>query len=321
MNEFFFQPFLKEWLEFFTNPQKRVFWLYILTALFIGFIYLFYTKGSSKLALKKLFAKENWYSKSAKADYLTLFINSIVMIFLSPKFITKSAVAFALFYYLSDIIPKYQILNGVFEDWFVAILFTSVLFIIDDFAKYWIHRWLHTIAFLWPYHRVHHSATSLNFFTIFRTHPIEGVLFSLRTALVQGFVVGIFFFLFANQVSLVMLLGANVFSFIFNLFGSNLRHSPVAMPYPKWLERYLMSPAQHHIHHSKAKEHKDKNFGIVFSCWDRWFGGFCHSKANEEIDYGLKDDYGDKEHTLLYLYLVPFNDSFSYFKKKFFKKI
>ena len=318
MIESYIQPFLNEWLEFFTNPQKRVYWLYLLTALAIGFIYLFYTSKSKNYALKKLFAKENWWSKTAKADYQVLFLNSVIMLFV-PKLLTKTAIAFGLFYSLTDWIPKHAMFQGVFEDWVVAFMFTITLFIVDDFAKYWIHRWLHTIPFLWPYHRVHHSATALNFFTIFRTHPIEGVLFSIRTALAQGFVLGVFFFLFSEQVSLMMLLGANVFFFAFNILGSNLRHSPVAMPYPRWLERYLMSPAQHHIHHSKASEHKDKNFGIVFSCWDRWFGGFCHSQTNKELEYGVSSEEENREHTLYVLYITPFKNSFKYLKAMFIK--
>ncbi len=319
MIETFIQPFLNGWLEFFTNPQKRVYWLYLLTAMLIGFMYLFYTKRSTSLALQKLFSKKNWWSKTAKADYLILILNSAIMILLSPRLLTKSVVAFALFYTLIDWIPKYPVFIGTLETWIVATMFTVVLFILDDFAKYWVHRWLHTIPFLWPYHRVHHSATALNFFTIFRTHPIEGVLFSIRSALIQGFVLGIFFFLFGDQISLVMLLGANMFTFLFNLLGSNLRHSPVAMPYPKWLERYLMSPAQHHIHHSKAPEHINKNFGVVFSCWDRWFGGFCHSQKDLEIDYGIGKNSGDEEHTLRCLYLTPFSNSFKAIKKTLFK--
>lgn len=319
MIETYIQPFLNEWLEFFTNPQKRVYWLYLLTACLIGFAYLFYINKSAKKAIGKLFSKDNWWSKTAKADYQVLIFNSIIMLFV-PKLLTKSVVAFGLFYTLTDWIPKSAMFQGIFEDWVVATMFTATLFIVDDFAKYWIHRWLHTIPFLWPYHRVHHSSTALNFFTIFRTHPIEGVLFSIRTAIAQGFVLGIFFFFFADQVSLMMLLGANVFFFAFNILGSNLRHSPVAMPYPKWLERYLMSPAQHHIHHSKAPEHKDKNFGIVFACWDRWFGGFCYSESNKELDYGVGNDYGDKEHTLKMLYLTPFKDSYKFLIQSFKKK-
>jgi len=316
MIESYIQPFLNEWLDSFTNPQKRLYWIYVFSSIFIGIAYLFYNNRSFINSFKKFFSYDVWLSKSARADYLILFVNSFFMLFISSKLLTKSVIAFALYYWLTDVINQHTMFYGILENWQVAICFTLVLFILDDFTKYWLHRWLHTIPFLWPYHRVHHSATSLNFFTVFRTHPVEAVLFSLRNAFSQGFVVGIFFFLFGDQVTLFMVLGANLFSFTFNLLGSNLRHSPVALPYPKWLEGYLISPAQHHIHHSKAKEHKDKNFGIVFACWDRWFGSIYYSQ-NEELIYGLQGKNDEKEHKLYELYLSPFFNSFKFLMKSF----
>lgn len=316
MIESYIQPFILEWLGSFTNPQKRLYWMYVFSALFIGIIYLFFINKSLKQSIKKFFSYDSWLSKSARADYIILFFNSLLMLFFSSKLLTKSVVAFGLYYWLSDIVLQESIFYGVFENWHVALMFTTVLFICDDFSKYWVHRWLHTVPFLWPFHRVHHSATSLNFFTVFRTHPVEAILFSLRNAVVQGFVVGLFFFLFGDQVSLMMLLGANFFSFLFNLLGSNLRHSPVALPYPTFIERYLISPAQHHIHHSTAIEHKDKNFGVVFSCWDRWFGSICYSDKSE-LSYGLQGDNDKKEHKLLHLYLIPFFSSYKFLIKSF----
>jgi len=316
MIESYIQPFLNEWLDSFTNPQKRLYWIYILTAFIMGIVYLFYINRSFIEAFKKFFSYEVWLSQSARADYLILFVNSFFMLLFSSKLLTKSVIAFALYYWLTDLIVGSTILYGSLENWQVAFLFTLVLFILDDFSKYWVHRWLHTVSFLWPYHKVHHSATSLNFFTVFRTHPVEAVLFSLRNAITQGFVVGVFFFLFGDQVTLLMVLGANLFSFIFNILGSNLRHSPVALPYPKWLERYLISPAQHHIHHSTAFEHKDKNFGVVFACWDRWFGSICYSQK-DELSYGLQGKNGGKEHTLYELYITPFFSSLKFMIKSF----
>lgn len=316
MIEVYIQPFISEWLGSFSNPQKRLYWMYILSALLIGITYLFCINKSFKQSLHKIFSYESWLSKSARADYLILFFNSFLMMTFSSKLLTKSVVAFALYYWLSDIMLNESLLYGVFENWQVALMFTVILLISDDFSKYWVHRWLHTIPFLWPFHRVHHSATSLNFLTVFRTHPVEAVLFSLRNALIQGFVVGIFFFLFGDQVSLMMILGANLFSFLFNILGSNLRHSPVALPYPKIIEKYLISPAQHHIHHSNELKHKDKNFGVIFSCWDRWFGSFYHSQK-EELNYGLYNVKDDKEHKMIQIYLSPFKSSYKFLIKSF----
>lgn len=306
MIETTFQLFITGWLDFFVNPQKRVFWLYLLTAFGIGFIYLYAKKRSLPSTVKQLFDHSSWWSASAKADYKILILNSLLMVVLSPRLLSKSVIAFAVFHGLIEWIPEQAFLQGVLNTWQISLLFTASLFIIDDFFRYWIHRWLHTVTFLWPFHRVHHTATGLNFFTVFRTHPVEAVLFSLRSAVVQGGMVGLFFFLFGDQVSLLMVLGANMFNFAFNLLGSNLRHSPVALPYPNWLERYLMSPAQHHIHHSAAIEHRDTNFGVVFSCWDRWFGSFCHSTNDAELRYGLHQEADQTEHQLYQIYLAPF---------------
>ena len=315
MIEFSLQPFFEQWLDFFTNPQKRIYWLYLITAFLIGFLYLFYQNNSIKVSLKTFFSYTTWCSKSARTDYLILFLNSFFMFIISSKLLSKSIIAFFVYYTLSDIIPSVIIISSL-QDWHIALLFTLTLFILEDFTKYWVHRWLHTVSFLWPFHRVHHSATTLNFFTVFRTHPIEAILFSLRNAITQGIIVGLFFFLFGNQVTLLMVLGANAFNFTFNILGSNLRHSPISVPYPNWLERYFISPSQHHIHHSNSFKHKDKNFGIILSCWDRWFGSFCHSKKSDNIAYGVHDSLGEKENSLSYLYIRPFINSFKRLMKR-----
>ena len=309
MIEFSIQPFFEQWLDFFTDPKKRIYWLYLITAFLLGFLYLFFQNRSIKVALKTFFSYDTWFSKSARADYLILFLNSFFMFLISSKLLSKSIIAFSVYYALSDTISSTIIISSL-KNWQIAFLFTITLFTLEDFTKYWLHRWLHTVSFLWDFHRVHHTATTLNFFTVFRTHPIEAILFSLRNAITQGVTVGIFFFLFGNQVTLFMILGANAFNFVFNILGSNLRHSPIPFPYPDWIERYFISPAQHHIHHSNNFKHKDKNFGITLSCWDRWFGSFCHSQKNEKFIYGIYDSIGEKEHQLLYLYIRPFINSF-----------
>ena len=54
--------------------------------------------------------------------------------------------------------------------WVIAILFTTTLFILDDAAKYVIHRALHRIPLLWCFHRVHHTAETLTPFTVYTEH-------------------------------------------------------------------------------------------------------------------------------------------------------
>ena len=97
--------------------------------------------------------------------------------------------------------------------------------------------------------------------------------------------------------------------FIFNVTGSNLRHSHVPIFYWKWLERILISPAQHQIHHSTLPRHFDKNFGAILAIWD-WIGGSLHlSEPETKLEFGVSKKVEPNEQSLKTLYLQPFRES------------
>ena len=153
--------------------------------------------------------------------------------------------------------------------------------------------------------------------TVFRTHPLEGIIFSLRSSVTQAISISSFIFLFGNTVSLYTILGVNIFVFIFNVLGSNLRHSHVGIQYWKWVEYIFISPAQHQLHHSIAKEHHDKNFGAALAIWDWFFGSLHHSEDFETLELGIKKNQEDESHELKALYLNPFFEIKNYFVKYF----
>ena len=150
------------------------------------------------------------------------------------------------------------------------VLYTLTLFIISDFTRYWLHRFLHTVPFLWEFHKVHHSAKVLNPLTFYRVHPVENILFAFRYALSIGVVSGVFIYFFGAFIGVVEIVGVNVLLFLFSLMGSNLRHSHIKIKYPKVMENFFISPFQHQIHHST--KHSNKNFGGYLALWDKLFG-------------------------------------------------
>ncbi|MCF6190822.1 MAG: sterol desaturase family protein [Cocleimonas sp.] len=303
------QLFFGDWLSAFFNPQKRIFWGYLFSSFAIALVWLLLAQRKNlSSSIKQIFSAKSWLSQSARADYFLMIINGVVMTVLSPKLLGKAAVASFLFIWLHDLFGGRALVTTELSAGAIAIAFTLFLFVLDDFARYWLHRWLHTSPLLWSFHQVHHSATTLNPFTVFRSHPIEAILFSLRGALVQGVSVATFIFFFGDKVTLVMVLGASIFTFAFNLLGSNLRHSTVPIAYGNSVEKFFMSPAQHHIHHSYAPEHIDKNFGVVFSVWDLWFGSHCHSVKDQTLSFGLKNA-PNHQHSLVTLYVLPFRDA------------
>ena len=311
--EFFFDLFNN-----FIDPKKRIFIFYLLAAILISFLWLYFNKKLSvRKCLIKIFNFKIFFSKSSKSDYKLFFLNQIIMIFISPILITQLTIATILFYYFHSI----SWLNvGMFShtsNFVIVTLFTSIHFIFDDFTKFYIHRCMHKWNILWSLHKVHHSATTLTPMTVFRTHPFEAILFSFRGSITQAITISSFVFLFGNNVDLITILGANIFSFIFNMLGSNLRHSHIDIKYWKWLEYLIISPAQHQVHHSVSSKHHDKNFGVAFAFWDWIFGSHHHSEDIDTLTLGLDHNTKDEDHSLKSLYFKPIKEICLIFKKKF----
>ena len=131
-----------------------------------------------------------------------------------------------------------------------------------DLMIYWQHRLLHTIRWLWPLHRVHHSDLAIDVSTGLRFHPLE-------IALSMGLKLG-----------LVALLGpAAVAVVIFELWlsaGSLFTHADFALParIERGVRAVLVTPSMHRIHHSILRAETDSNYGFNLSLWDRLFGSY-----------------------------------------------
>ncbi|MEQ8665890.1 MAG: extracellular solute-binding protein [Rhodospirillales bacterium] len=293
-----------------TDPTKRIFLGYLTSALLIALgVQFFVRRQGFAEAWRGLFSRQTWWSRSARADYTILLINQVLMMGIVPRLISTLALATILFEGLHRVFDGRVLLWPEASPFVVSALFTVTLFLLDDFSRYAVHRALHRWPVLWSFHKVHHSAESLTPFTVFRTHPVEGVIFALRSTAVQALAVAVFMYFFGNRFELLTALGANVFLFAFNLAGSNLRHSPVWISYGARIETWLMSPAQHQIHHSVEPRHFDRNFGVVLSVWDRLGGTLCLAGRDETgVTFGIGRNMVFA-HDLASIYVTPFREA------------
>ncbi|MEP4249902.1 sterol desaturase family protein [Tateyamaria sp.] len=292
----------------FANPKKRVFVGYLFLSILIALIWLVVLRKSSiRSALAQVFDRSIFFSGSSLADYKIFVINRLFTFFISPLLLTQVAIATGVYMLLLrwDVIP-WGALEGAPHS-VIVIAFSMAMFVVDDFTKYLMHRWMHRWPMLWSIHKVHHSATTLTPVTVYRVHPFEGVLYASRSAIAQGSVISTFYFMFGDRVDLVTIVGVNILVFFFHVTGSNLRHSHISIRYWPWLERVLISPAQHQLHHSIAKRHFDKNFGVALAIWDWAFGSLHLSEdgENEKLTFGLDDHEGSSDTDLKTLYLGP----------------
>jgi sterol desaturase/sphingolipid hydroxylase (fatty acid hydroxylase superfamily) len=173
----------------------------------------------------------------------------------------------------------------------LKLLFGVALF---DLVSYWFHRLSHVVPFLWRFHRVHHSDTTMDASTNFRAHPLESFLWFGSSSILAA---GIFGF---DLLTLGLYLFITMIFFV--LQHSNLR-------FPKWLDKSLgfviTTPNIHKVHHEQDQYYTDSNFSDIFILWDRLFGTFKH-KPVEEIKLGLKEFEEEKKQTFWFLMKSPF---------------
>ncbi len=288
-------------LDYLTNPSKRLYWLYILSSIFLAIIYFYVTKKNSRV----ITSSKLWLHPSAKLDYYYIFLSYFInMMLLIPFIMSAKSVALFVNKELYLYFDYYE--NEFFSYKQIVLMYTLSVFIVSDFTRYWLHRFLHTIPVLWEFHKVHHSAKVLTPVTFYRVHPVENFLFGLRYSLSVGVVTGVFIYLFGAKIDIYMVFGVNIFLFIFSIFGSNLRHSHVPFSYGAVLEKWLFSPKQHQIHHDK--KHFNKNYGGYIAIWDRIFGSLFLSKDVRVLKFGLRREQMNDYISLKDLILRPFSN-------------
>jgi sterol desaturase/sphingolipid hydroxylase (fatty acid hydroxylase superfamily) len=120
-----------------------------------------------------------------------------------------------------------------------------------DLAAYWAHRIAHANRFLWHFHRVHHSDTSLGPLTAFRCHVVE-----------------VAWRMFARALPLSLLAvdpsSMPIGLFVIPLFAEVVAHSDL-----DWNFGPIVGPAFHRIHHGPESR---KNLSMLLTIWDTLFG-------------------------------------------------
>ena len=154
------------------------------------------------------------------------------------------------------------------NQWMVYVL----TFIILDFNGYWIHRWSHQINLFWNLHVIHHSSEEFN----------------LACALRQS--ISAFFNLFTILLLPAALLGIpqQVIATIaplhlFAQFWYHTRH----IDKMGFLEKILVTPSHHRVHHAINPEYMDKNLSQIFIVWDKLFGTFAEERRDVPPVYGI----------------------------------
>jgi len=141
-----------------------------------------------------------------------------------------------------------------------------------DFLYYWFHRFSHEISILWAAHAVHHQSEDYNLSTALR-QTSTGFLF--------GWVFYLPLFLIGFPLEIVLTVNA------VNLLYQFWVHTQLIRSLGP-LERVMMTPSHHRVHHAQNERYIDKNYGGMFIIWDRMFGTYEPESDEEPVIFGIR---------------------------------
>ena len=169
------------------------------------------------------------------------------------------------------------------------------LLLMDLIGAYFVHWVEHKVKWMWKFHLIHHSDTTVDVTTGLRHHPGETV------------------FRIGFTILAVMVIGAPMWIIMFyqsmSVLFAHLTHANINMP--KKLDRALswvfITPLMHKVHHHYTQPLTDTNYGNIFSFWDRIFGTFAQVEDTTELVYGIDTHMDPKENDRMgNLLKIPF---------------
>ena len=165
------------------------------------------------------------------------------------------------------------------------------------------HVGQHKIPLLWELHKVHHSAEVMVGITKDRVHPLDELMNRIWDGFIPGICFGLWTAISFNPVE-VTIFGINVYVMRNLLMMDFVRHTHIRMSFGV-LNHIVLCPHWHQVHHSTDPKHFDKNFGLGFSFWDRFFGTLYVPGKDEDFKYGLIESDVRDYQSLFGLYILP----------------
>ena len=159
---------------------------------------------------------------------------------------------------------------NVVENWPTVLVWLFTL-LAWDFGFYWLHRLHHTYRVLWAVHVVHHQGEHYNLSL--------GVRNSWYSSLTS---IPFFMLLALIGVPLDVFVTVSILHYTIQFFN----HSAI-IPHLGWLEKIMVTPQHHRVHHVKEGHYSNRNFGGSFIFWDKLFNTFS-TLPETDYHYGIK---------------------------------
>ena len=141
-----------------------------------------------------------------------------------------------------------------------------------DFCYYWNHRLGHEISILWAAHAVHHQSEEYNLSTALR---------QTSSSFIFSWIFYVPLFLIGFPADVLITVAALNLIYQFWVHTQQIRRLGV-------LDRILVTPSNHRVHHAQNEAYIDKNYGGIFILWDRLFGTFAEEADDDPVIFGVR---------------------------------
>jgi sterol desaturase/sphingolipid hydroxylase (fatty acid hydroxylase superfamily) len=176
----------------------------------------------------------------------------------------------------------------------------AAAFLLLDLSFYYWHRANHRWRILWRFHNVHHVDPDLDLSTALRFHFGE-------VALSAGF-----------RAVQVLVIGPSAAAYLAyeTVFQANtlFHHSNVRVPLgiERTLNRLLVTPRMHGIHHSQVMGETNSNYSVVFPWWDWLHRSLVLGVRQRDIAIGVPGYARPADNRLGALFAMPFRPQRDY---------
>ena len=176
-----------------------------------------------------------------------------------------------------------------------------VAFLLLDLARYALHFAHHRVAFLWNFHRVHHSVETLDATAGFRMHVVDFI----QLAAIPLVLFGVLFETSEASGTPAWVLPA-VLSV--GIVADAVEHANVSFPLDTWWRRLWFqvfnTPIFHAWHHTRDGHLTDGNYANALPVWDRLFGTDV-TRPEPPALYGIRESHTLEESLAGWWFLRP----------------
>ncbi len=209
----------------------------------------------------RAFMYKNFKARDYKLIFFTYVLNRVLGSYISLGAFALSVALFQPHALFQSHISWYWLIYG---------------YVVWEFGHFIYHYFAHKIRLFWCLHATHHSPESMNLFVshahFFLEAPYADII----------------------RTSTCMLLGVSppllgVIMFIDGIWGMFIHAGENLLADGRlgFVNRWLLTPSHHRVHHSRNPRYIDTNFCNLLNVWDRVFGTLQDEQMDMPPEYGI----------------------------------